>query len=58
MFNDGVGVVLFMTLFGIADGQQGVHVGEIARLFVMETLGGAVLGFVLGYLAFQGRRAG
>ena len=54
LFNDGVGVVVFTVLLGIAahGGEPGLlHVGE---LFVAEVLGGAALGIAAGYAGYRG----
>ncbi len=53
LFNDGVGVVVFLALLGIATGTTEVSVGEISVLFLQETIGGAVCGLVFGYLVYQ-----
>ena len=53
LFNDGVGVVVFLTLFNIA--QQGLantSASEVLLLFAEEVGGGIVLGFALGYLTY------
>lgn len=53
LFNDGIGVVLFITIFGIAQtGGHGGSAGEIAFLFVEEVGGGILLGGVLGAIAY------
>ena len=57
LFNDGVGVVVFMALLGIAQGQHGIDLGEIGRLFALEALGGAALGLATGYLAYRAMHA-
>ena len=51
LFNDGVGVVMFLALLEIATGVQDVSAGSIGLLFVQEAVGGALWGFVLGYIA-------
>ncbi|CDF80696.1 Na+/H+ antiporter NhaP [Formosa agariphila KMM 3901] len=55
LFNDGVGVVVFLTIFQIASatGGGGVEVSEVIELFVREVLGGVVLGLLLGYLTYR-----
>jgi len=54
LFNDGVGVVVFLTLLQIAElGIGQVTAGEIAFLFAEEVGGGILLGIGLGYLAYQ-----
>lgn len=53
LFNDGVGVVVFLTILGVAQG--GAHGGDafdIARLFGQEVFGGIVMGGLLGYGTF------
>lgn len=55
LFNDGVGVVVFTILLAIAGGSGGEHVGllHVAELFFIEAGGGALLGFVTGWLAYR-----
>jgi len=54
LFNDGVGVVIFLTLFNIANkGIDNVGASEIAILFAEEVIGGIGLGLALGYLTFH-----
>lgn len=52
LFNDGVGVVVFLVLLGIAVGGQNITPAGIALLFAQEAVGGAILGFVLGIVAY------
>ncbi|WPP50433.1 cation:proton antiporter [Catalinimonas niigatensis] len=53
LFNDGVGVVIFLTLFNIANqGVDNISASEIALLFTEEVVGGLGLGLALGYLTF------
>lgn len=52
LFNDGVGVVLFVTLLGVAEGGTSPSVGAGASYFLREFGGGALLGLALGWAAF------
>jgi CPA1 family monovalent cation:H+ antiporter len=54
LFNDGVGLVLFITIFEIIEsGVDHVVVGKTAMLFLREVFGGVALGLFLGYIAFR-----
>lgn len=54
LFNDGVGVVVFLTILQIATlGPDEVSAGEVALLFGKEVGGGLALGAFLGYLTFR-----
>jgi CPA1 family monovalent cation:H+ antiporter len=56
LFNDGVGVVLFVAALGVAGGGT-VGVGEVAIAFLREAAGGLALGVAagwVGYLAMRG----
>ena len=52
LFNDGIGVVIFLVLLGITTGSHELEPGHIALLFFQEAVGGAVFGFVAGYLVY------
>jgi len=52
LFNDGVGVVVFVILLGVASGGHEATVGGVAMLLVEEALGGIVLGLLLGWVTF------
>ena len=52
LFNDGVGVVLFLGILEIALGTYEVSVSHFLILFVTEAFGGIVLGLVAGYIAY------
>ena len=55
LFNDGVGVVVFLTIFKIASGGTGVEItaSDVALLFVEEVFGGIILGGILGYISYR-----
>ncbi|MBE5145737.1 cation:proton antiporter [Vibrio parahaemolyticus] len=48
LFNDGFGLVIFVTLFTIAFGSEAPTVGSVTLLFIQEAIGGIVYGFLLG----------
>jgi CPA1 family monovalent cation:H+ antiporter len=52
LFNDGVGVVLFVGLLQIASGPQGVEPASLAILFGTEAVGGILYGLGVGLLAY------
>jgi monovalent cation:H+ antiporter, CPA1 family len=54
LFNDGIGVVLFTLMLSLATSRQidDFGVGTIAGLFLLEAVGGGLLGLGFGYLAF------
>ncbi|GAB3538055.1 sodium:proton antiporter [Noviherbaspirillum agri] len=53
LFNDGTGVVVFLTLLGLATGTgHSASFGGTALLFATEVLGGVVFGVVAGYAGF------
>ncbi|ASU32946.1 sodium:proton antiporter [Mucilaginibacter xinganensis] len=52
LFNDGVGVVVFLTILEVAiNGTDKFSVGNTALLFLKEAGGGLLFGAVLGYTA-------
>ncbi|MFQ3238581.1 MAG: CPA1 family monovalent cation:H+ antiporter [Olleya marilimosa] len=54
LFNDGVGVVIFLTIFKIADlGIDNVSALEVVELFGVEVLGGIALGLILGWITYR-----
>ncbi|MEH6534818.1 MAG: sodium:proton antiporter [Psychroserpens sp.] len=54
LFNDGVGVVVFLTIFAIAAKPDvAIEFVEIAKLFGQEVLGGIGLGIILGYITYK-----
>lgn len=56
LFNDGVGVVVFLSIVGIALAAQGegeMTAGAVGLLLVQEIVGGVLLGLVGGYAAYK-----
>ena len=53
LFNDGVGVVLFIVLLRIAGGAHDMGMAEVALFFAKEALGGALFGLAAGFLAYR-----
>ena len=52
LFNDGVGVVVFLTIYEIAvNGTAKFSIGSTSILFLKEAGGGILFGAILGYLA-------
>ncbi|MBT8253572.1 MAG: sodium:proton antiporter [Flavobacteriaceae bacterium] len=53
LFNDGVGVVVFITIYSIASSANGaIEILDIVELFGLEVIGGVGLGLILGYITF------
>jgi CPA1 family monovalent cation:H+ antiporter len=53
LFNDGIGVVVFITVFNLAQAGLGeLNVAEVGILFLEEVGGGIALGFALGFMAY------
>ena len=52
LFNDGVGVVLFIVVLQLASGTEALSASDIALLFAEEAIGGIVVGLVLGAAAY------
>ena len=54
LFNDGVGVVIFLTIFGIANGSAGdFSMANVLTLFINEVGGGLLLGALLGWITVR-----
>ena len=53
LFNDGVGVVVFLGLLQIAAGEHGFDPGHLTALFFKEAVGGAVFGLAAGWLTYR-----
>lgn len=52
LFNDGVGVVVFLILSGVAAGGHDIGISDALGLFFKEAVGGAVFGLGAGYITF------
>jgi CPA1 family monovalent cation:H+ antiporter len=58
LFNDGVGVVLFIAFYEIAQiGMENISVGTIIWLFVREAAGGVLFGAMLGFAGYFALRS-
>ena len=53
LFNDGVGVVIFLTIYQIAQKGSNITVGHVAELFIIEVIGGLLLGAILGWITYR-----
>ncbi len=58
LFNDGVGVVIFLSIFKIASlgsggGNEDIGIRSVLGLFGQEVVGGIALGLLLGYLTYK-----
>ncbi len=53
LFNDGVGIVIFLVILEMATGSHAISAGHIGLLFLQEAIGGALFGLALGYLAYR-----
>lgn len=54
LFNDGVGVVVFLTIFQIAkSGLDQTETFDVVQLFGQEVFGGILLGGLLGWISYR-----
>ncbi len=54
LFNDGIGVVIFLTIYKIAShGLAGTKTLDVLKLFGIEVFGGIALGLFLGWIAYK-----
>tara|TARA_R110002096_G_scaffold54517_5_gene140552 strand:+ start:21600 stop:22838 length:1239 start_codon:yes stop_codon:yes gene_type:complete len=54
LFNDGIGVVVFLAILGIATSSDGhVSAGHIGHILLVEVGGGVIFGLILGWLGYQ-----
>lgn len=52
LFNDGVGVVVFVVLLMLLENPENISVGHVALIFAEEAIGGIVFGVVLGGVGY------
>jgi len=52
LFNDGIGVVVFILLSGIALGSGDITTGAVVMLFLEEAIGGLLYGLVIGSVTY------
>jgi monovalent cation:H+ antiporter, CPA1 family len=53
LFNDGIGVVVFMVILELSAGGGEVTAGRVMLLFLQQAAGGVAFGLTIGFLAFQ-----
>ena len=54
LFNDGIGVVLFLTLLNVKSlGVENITPEGVSMLFATEVFGGVILGSVIGFLGLK-----
>ena len=52
LFNDGLGVVIFLTIAEVAFTGKDPSVSDVGAFLILEAAGGAVLGIALGWIAY------
>lgn len=52
LFNDGIGVVVFILISGFAFGETDITPGAVIAFFLKEALGGVIFGFVIGGITY------
>lgn len=53
LFNDGVAVVVFITILQLAKPNMNIEPSNVLLLFGQEAVGGLVLGLIIGYIGFK-----
>ena len=54
LFNDGIGVVVFLTLLSIKlEGIENITPQSVSLLFLNEVVGGVILGAIMGFLGLK-----
>ena len=52
LFNDGIGVVIFIAVLDVATGGGSMTFGEVSWFFLRQAVGGLVMGLALGWIAY------
>ena len=53
LFNDGVAVVVFLTLLELTKTNVQINFFDVIKLFGQEAIGGLFLGFIIGWIGFK-----
>ena len=54
LFNDGVGIVVFITIMQVAiTGVENLKFSSVLLLFLQQAIGGIVMGILIGYIGFR-----
>lgn len=53
LFNDGIGVVVFLTILGVATGTEQAAFSSVFLLLGQEAIGGIILGLTLGWVTYR-----
>ena len=53
LFNDGVAVVVFITILKLAQPGASLEVGSVLMLFGQEAVGGIILGIIIGIIGYK-----
>jgi len=57
LFNDGIGIVVFTVIYGMAFANKQLVVWDIFKLFALEAGGGFLFGILLGYIGYFALKA-
>lgn len=53
LFNDGVGIVLFLTLYHVAFSGADISFQNVSTLFLQQAIGGIIYGALLGFIGYK-----
>ena len=54
LFNDGVGIVVFITIMQVAvSGAAHLTFSSVLLLFLQQAIGGIIMGIIIGYIGFR-----